>query len=68
MAILSRHRTGQTTKASCRTQYARDSSCRVHEILKLKIKDIVFKSAQSYQYAEVLVNGKTGSRHIPLIN
>jgi predicted nucleic acid-binding Zn ribbon protein len=38
-------------------------------LLKLHIKDIVFKSASgNRQYAEVLVNGKTGSRHIPLIN
>jgi integrase/recombinase XerD len=37
--------------------------------MKLKIKDIVFKTAvENRQYAEVLVNGKTGSRHIPLIN
>ncbi len=41
---------------------------RPHELLKLKIKDIVFKSAGNKQYAEVLVNGKTGSRHIPLID
>lgn len=47
---------------------SRDLSCRPHEILKLKIKDIFFKSAGNHQYAEVLVNGKTGSRHIPLIN
>jgi hypothetical protein len=33
----------------------------------LKIKDIVFKTVGDKQYAEVLVNGKTGSRHIPLI-
>jgi integrase len=46
---------------------ARDLSARPHEILNLKIKDVVFKNANSYQYAEVLVNGKTGSRHIPLI-
>jgi hypothetical protein len=46
---------------------ARDLSARPHEILNLKIKDIVFKSAANRQYAEVLVNGKTGSRHIPLI-
>jgi integrase/recombinase XerD len=43
-----------------------------HEILKLRIKDIVFKTITSnnnnYQYAEVLVNGKTGSRHLLLIN
>lgn len=47
---------------------ARDSSARPHEILKLKIKDLVYKSVDGKQYAEVLVNGKTGSRHIPLIN
>ena len=48
----------------------RDTSCRPHEILKLRIKDIVFKTITSnnYQYAEVFVNGKTGSRHLPLIN
>jgi len=46
----------------------RDISGRPHEILKLKIKDIVFKTSGNSQYAEVLVNGKTGSRQIPLIN
>jgi site-specific recombinase XerD len=45
-----------------------DTGCRPHELLKLKIKDIVFKSADNMQYAEVLVNGKTGSRHVPLID
>ena len=38
-----------------------------HEILNLGIRDIVFKTTGNKQYAEVLVNGKTGSRHIPLI-
>jgi integrase len=47
---------------------SRDSSCRPHELLKLKIKDVVFKMAGDRQYAEILVNGKTGQRHIPLIN
>jgi integrase/recombinase XerD len=42
-------------------------SARPHEILNLKIKDIMFKTAGNKQYAEVLVNGKTGIRHIPLI-
>ena len=51
----------------CYHTMARDLSARPHEILNLKIKDIVFKSAANRQYAEVLVNGKTGSRHIPLI-
>jgi integrase len=51
----------------CYHTMARDLSARPHEILNLKIKDVVFKNANGYQYAEVLVNGKTGSRHIPLI-
>jgi integrase len=51
----------------CYHTMARDLSARPHEILNLKIKDVVFKNVNGYQYAEVLVNGKTGSRHIPLI-
>ena len=51
----------------CYHTMARDLSARPHEILNLKIKDIVFKTAGNKQYAEVLVNGKTGSRNIPLI-
>jgi hypothetical protein len=52
----------------CYHTMARDLSARPHEILNLKIKDVVFKTVDSgKQYAEVLVNGKTGSRHIPLI-
>ena len=39
-----------------------------HEILKLKIKDVVFKTVNGKIYAEALLNGKTGSRNIPLIN
>ena len=56
-------------RIKCYHAVARDTSCRPHEILKLRIRDIVFKTAAgNYQYAEVLVNGKSGSRHIPLIN
>ncbi|MGA7042362.1 MAG: hypothetical protein WBY71_01720 [Nitrososphaeraceae archaeon] len=51
----------------CYHTMARDLSARPHEILNLKIKDIIFKAVGDKQYAEVLVNGKTGSRHIPLI-
>jgi integrase/recombinase XerD len=47
---------------------ARDTSCRPSEILSLKFKDLVFKMAGNRQYAEIVVNGKTGSRAIPLIN
>ena len=52
----------------CYHAISRDLSGRPHEILNLKIKDIVFKSAANKQYAEVLVNGKTGTRHLPLID
>ncbi len=54
----------------CYHAMSRDTSCRPHELLKLRIKDIVFKneSAGNRQYAEILVSGKTGSRHIPLID
>jgi integrase/recombinase XerD len=53
---------------SCYHAISRDLSARPHEILKLKIKDIAFKTAGSSQYVEVVVNGKTGRRPIPLIN
>ena len=52
----------------CYNAISRDLSCRPSEILNLRLKDVVFKTSGTYQYAEVLVNGKTGSRHIPLIN
>ena len=52
----------------CYHAISRDSSCRPHEILKLKIRDIAFKTTGNYQYAEALANGKTGSRPIPLID
>jgi uncharacterized protein YihD (DUF1040 family) len=51
----------------CYHTMSRDLSARPHEILNLKIKDVIFKNVNGYQYAEVLVNGKTGSRHVPLI-
>ena len=46
----------------------RDLSARPHEILDLLISDMVFKRAGTKQYAEVLVNGKTGTRHLPIID
>jgi integrase len=57
-------------RIKCYHAVSRDASARPHEILKLKIKDIVFKFTpdRTKQYAEILVNGKTGSRHIPLFN
>jgi integrase/recombinase XerD len=48
---------------------ARDTSCRPSEILELRIKNLVFKMTdENRQYAEIVVNGKTGIRAIPLIN
>ncbi|HEY7079174.1 MAG TPA: hypothetical protein VH500_05700 [Nitrososphaeraceae archaeon] len=55
-------------RMKCYHTISRDTSCRPHEILRLKIKDIVFKTAGNCQYAEVVVNGKTGTRPIQLID
>ena len=46
----------------CYHMISKDTSCRPHEILKLKIKDLVFKTSGNIQYAEVLVSGKTGQQ------
>jgi hypothetical protein len=44
---------------------ARDSAARPHKLLNLEIKNIVFKiSPDKKQYAQVLLNGKTGSRYV----
>ncbi len=53
----------------CYHMMALDTSARPHEILNLKIKDVMFKLTpdSKRQYAEVLLNGKTGSRPAPLI-
>ena len=55
-------------RIKCFHVMAYDTGCRPHELLKLRIRDIVFKNSGDRQYAEVLVNGKTGSRQIPLID
>jgi integrase len=55
-------------RIKCYHAMSRDTGSRPHELLKLRIKDVVFKTTGSRQYAEVLVNGKTGSRSIPLID
>jgi integrase/recombinase XerD len=56
----------------CYHMISRDTGCRPHEILKLRLRDITFKTTagegEGYQYAEILINGKTGSRTIPLID
>jgi integrase len=55
-------------REKCYHTISRDLSSRPHETTKLKIKDINFKNSGNHQYAEVLLNGKTGSRSIPLIS
>jgi integrase len=55
-------------RSKCFHAMSWDTGCRPHELLRLRIKDIVFKFVGSRQYAEILVNGKTGPRHIPLID
>lgn len=58
----------QSKRMKCYHAMSRDTGCRPHELLKLRIKDVMFKNAGDKQYAEVLLTGKTGSRHIPLID
>ena len=52
----------------CYHTISRDLSARPHEILKLKVRDLSFKMTGTSQYVEVVVNGKTGTRPIPLIS
>ena len=40
-------------RIKCYHVMSRDTGCRPHELLKLRIKDIVFKTAGKRQYAEV---------------
>jgi integrase/recombinase XerD len=57
-----------SSRMKCYHSVVRDTGCRPHEILKLKIKDISFKSFGNRQYAETIINGKTGTRSLPLID
>jgi integrase/recombinase XerD len=52
----------------CYHAISRDLSARPAEILDLRRRDVNFKLVGNSQYAEVTVNGKTGTRPIPLIN
>jgi integrase len=54
----------------CYHAMANDMSARPHEILNLKIKDIIFKSTdEGIHYAEVLIRGcKTKPRTLPVID
>jgi len=52
----------------CYHAISRDTSARPHELLKLKIKDVVFKRVEGRMIAEIVPNGKTGTRPMPLFN
>ncbi len=54
----------------CYHALANDMSARPHEILNLRIKDIIFKKTiDNKKYAEVIIKGgKTKSRTVPLID
>ena len=55
-------------RIQCYHAISRDTSARPSEILKLRVKEINFKLAGDKTYAQISVNGKTGSRIIPLFN
>jgi integrase len=55
-------------RIQCYHTISRDTSARPSEILRLRVKDIKFKIAVGKTYAEISVNGRTGSRTIPLFN
>jgi integrase/recombinase XerD len=53
----------------CWHAVSRDTGCRPHELLKLKIKDVVVQQLDNgYQIARITVNGKTGTRNVRLNN
>jgi hypothetical protein len=56
-------------RMKCYHMVSRDTSGRPGEILKVKIKDLVFKmTPDKKQYCEVLLNEKTGSRQTALFD
>ncbi len=55
-------------RIQCYHTISRDTSARPSEILRLRVKEINFKTAVGKIYAVISVNGKTGSRIIPLFN
>jgi integrase len=55
-------------RMKCYHAVSSDIACRPHEILKLRVKDVQFKTTINGQYAQVFINGKTGIRHLPLID
>ena len=53
----------------CYLAVANDTGCRVDELLKLKIKDVVIEKLDSgHHSARIRVNGKTGTRDVTITN
>jgi integrase len=53
----------------CWHAVSRDTGCRPHELLKIKIKDVVVQQLDDgRQIARITVNGKTGTRNVRLNN
>jgi integrase len=55
-------------RMKCYHTMSRDLSARPSEILNLRIKDITWKRIGDKQYAEAVVNGKTGTRSLLVID
>lgn len=58
-------------RMKCYHAVSRDTSGRPGELLNLSIKEVLFKMTpdnKKQQYAEIVVNGKTGNRSIPLFH
>lgn len=55
-------------RIQCYHAVSRDMSARPSEILRLRVKEINFKTAGDKTYAQISVSGKTGSRPLPLFN
>jgi integrase/recombinase XerD len=58
-----------SSRDRCWHAVSRDTGCRPHELLKLKIKDVIAQRLENgYQIARINVNGKTGTRNVRLNN
>ena len=58
-----------SSRDRCWHAVSRDTGCRPHELLKLKIKDVIAQLLDNrYQIARINVNGKTGTRNVRLNN
>ena len=58
-----------SSRDRCWHAVSRDTGCRPHELLNLKVRDVVVQELESgHQIARIMVNGKTGIRNVRLNN